>query len=384
MVQAPTLAAQVSVPSSGYTRTLMRGLVYTSSIPRFALARIMGKRYPVRALPLRLMAIPEPEPRSGFERVKVRLSGICGSDLSLLYGKNSPSLSPFFSFPAVLGHEVLGETGGVRVAINPLLTSPEESPSQLSRQIMPGFSSEMLGFCKELPGGWADAMLVPAHRLHPIPPNLSDERAVLAEPFAVVVRSAELLRSAWPQEILIIGAGTIGLLMVQALRLLGYSGPLHIVARRARQVELAKAFGATATYPTTKAAQEAIGAKAYKGLLGTTAWRGGFDAVIEASGNPGGLQEASWAVREGGRVLLVGAPGQALHDLAPYWYREVQLLGSYVYSPAQFALAIEMLAQAHDLEQLVGERFPLEAWPDAIRTATKSKGSKVLFQPAGV
>ncbi|MCV4697663.1 alcohol dehydrogenase catalytic domain-containing protein, partial [Escherichia coli] len=80
---------------------------------------------PARALPLRLTALPEPERPEGFERLKVRLSGICGSDLALLYGKNSPSLSPMFSFPAVLGHEILAELGGVRVVVNPVLSCLE-------------------------------------------------------------------------------------------------------------------------------------------------------------------------------------------------------------------------------------------------------------------
>ena len=86
----------------------MKALTYFPSIPRYLLARALGKRYPVGALPLRLKDLPDPAVPEGFVPVRVRMAGICGSDLALLYGKNSPRLSPFFSFPAVLGHEILG------------------------------------------------------------------------------------------------------------------------------------------------------------------------------------------------------------------------------------------------------------------------------------
>ncbi len=102
----------------------MKALLYTPSLPRFLGARLLGKRFPKSLLPLRLAEVPLPE-REGFLKVRVRLSGVCGSDLALLYGKSPPTISPFFSFPAVLGHEILGEVEGSRVAVNPLLACAE-------------------------------------------------------------------------------------------------------------------------------------------------------------------------------------------------------------------------------------------------------------------
>jgi threonine dehydrogenase-like Zn-dependent dehydrogenase len=81
----------------------------------------MGKRFPVSSFPLRLVAISEPVPEAGWVRARVRCSGICGSDLALIQGKSSPRLSPFFSFPAVLGHEIVAEVDGSRVVVDPLL-----------------------------------------------------------------------------------------------------------------------------------------------------------------------------------------------------------------------------------------------------------------------
>ena len=73
----------------------MKALLYTPSLPRFFAARVLGKRFPKGLLPLSLTQLPLPE-RQGFVRVRVRLSGVCGSDLALLYGKSPPSISPFF------------------------------------------------------------------------------------------------------------------------------------------------------------------------------------------------------------------------------------------------------------------------------------------------
>ena len=91
----------------------MKALLYTPSLPRFFGARLLGKRFPRKLLPLRLAEVPLPE-REGFLRVRVRLSGVCGSDLALLYGKSPPSLSPFFSFPA--DHPPGGSSSGATVA----------------------------------------------------------------------------------------------------------------------------------------------------------------------------------------------------------------------------------------------------------------------------
>jgi Zn-dependent alcohol dehydrogenase len=95
----------------------------------------------------------------------VRLAGVCGSDLALLFGKNSPRLSPFFSFPAVLGHEILGEVDGVRVAVNPTTSCRERGLSpcdacvrghdNLCANAAEGpLAAGLIGYNRDLPGGW--------------------------------------------------------------------------------------------------------------------------------------------------------------------------------------------------------------------------------------
>jgi threonine dehydrogenase-like Zn-dependent dehydrogenase len=370
----------------------VNALRYYASIPRYLLAGWLGKRYPVRALPLKLEAVALPSPRPGWQRVAVRLAGICGSDLGLLFGKNSPRLSPFFSFPAVLGHEILGEAEGTRVAVNPLLACRERElePCEACRRgddnaclnltegaFAPGF----LGYCRDLPGGWGEALVAHQGRLVPVADRVPDERAVLAEPLAVVLRALRLAFATWPRRLLVIGMGSLGLIALKAVRLLGFAGELHAVARYPVQAEMARALGASQVHAGAAQAAAAVGAKRYPALLGPPAWRGGFEGVIDAAGSRASLDEAVWAAREGGTVLLLGAPGSLRHDFSPHWFREVALIGSYTYREADFREAVALLGDALGLEALVTHRLALAAWPAALGALRARRALKVVFDP---
>ncbi len=335
----------------------MKALLYTPSLPRFFGARLLGKRFPKGLLPLRLTEVPLPE-REGFLQVRVRLSGVCGSDLALLYGKSPPSISPFFSFPAVLGHEILGEYEGALVAVNPLLACADrglppcprcqEGEEGLCQNVAEGpLAPGMLGYNRDLPGGWGEWVLARPERLYPIPQGVPEERAVFAEPLAVVLRGLKKLRP-WPEEVLVLGMGTIGLLAVRLLRALGYAGRLLAVAKYPHQAEKAKAFGADGVYASAKEALLAR-ARGYRYLL-FEGFRGGYEAVVEASGSGRGFREALTLAREGGKVLLLGAPGLEFVDLSPFWFKEVALWGSYTYTREEFREAVGLLPELEGLE----------------------------------
>ncbi|WP_457637626.1 zinc-dependent alcohol dehydrogenase [Oceanithermus sp.] len=376
----------------------MKALTYYPSIPRFLAARALGKRFPSSWAPLRLVELPEPEPPPGWVRARVRLAGICGSDLALLFGKNSPRLSPFFSFPAVLGHEILAELEGSRVAVNPLLACAERGlepcpacargEEGLCQNVAEGsLAAGMLGYNRDLPGGWGGWIVAQPERLHLIPDGVPDQRAVLAEPLAVALRG---LRRAFakgdgygfPGSVLIIGAGTIGLLSLALLRALGYRGRLDVVARHRMQADLARKLGASGVFASSRNALENIGAKEYKPILGPPVYRGGYEAVIEAAGSPSSLEAASWATREGGTVLLLGAAGEVRHDFSPHWFSELTWKGSYTYGRADFAYAVGMLPELNGLEELVAPPFSLPAWRHALAAIRQRRVVKAVFTPS--
>lgn len=369
----------------------MKALVYTASVPRYLLVRALGKRVPLGLLPLRLREIPEPEPPPDWEKGKVLLSGICGSDIALLFGKSSPRLAPFFSFPAVLGHEIVAEVGGVRAVINPLLAcrerglplcwACEKGEDALCQNVAEGnLAPGMLGYHRDLPGGWAEWIAVHPARVHPLPPDVPNERGLLAEPLAVVLRGLRLASFDPGDPVLILGAGTIGLLTVAALKLLGHRGTIEIVARHVLQARLAAEFGAVVRRSPEEAAKER-GGKEYPAPWGPSAWRGGFPCVVDAAGTESSLDQALWAVREGGTILLLGAPGTVKLDLSPLWFRGIRLVGTYTYGEADFQRALELLQEGKGLEKIVTHTFPLSEYRAALRTVLSRRGIKVAFRP---
>ncbi len=369
----------------------MKAILYRASIPRYLISRALGRRLPTFLSPLRLVEVPPPVPPEGWIRVKVRLAGICGSDIALITGKSSPRLAPFFSFPAVLGHEILGEAQGQRVVVNPLLACRErglslcprcqEGEEGLCLNVAKGaFAPGMLGYCRDLPGGWAEEMVAHPRRIHPVPGDVPDERAVLAEPLAVALRGLRLLEPDPQGTLLIIGAGTLGLLSLFVLKLQGHRGTIAVVARYGEQMELARAFGADSVVPRTSLVA-APGTKVYRAPLRGVVRRGGFSAVVVAAGSPSALGEALWAVGEGGKVLLLGGVGMGRWDLSPLWFRGVEVIGSYTYSTADFERAVELLPQAVGIERIVTHIFPLEEWPRALAVLREHRGIKVCFRP---
>src|SRR6185369_13721622 len=254
-----------------------RGLELYRSVPRYAAARVLSSRLPslagaaaTAAAPLRLVDHGDPAlPGPGWVTVRPQLSGICGSDLSTVTGQSSFYFSPLVTMPFTPGHEVLGVLqsdaaaadgtplrSGSRVVIDPVLGCAARGlelcancgagqPSRCDRvtvgHVSPGLQT---GHCKDVGGGWARAMVAHHSQLHPVPDDLSDERAVLVEPLATAVHTAGRARVTPGDRVLVIGSGAIGLFTLLALRAYTPAAHITVVAKYRRQVELAKAFGA--------------------------------------------------------------------------------------------------------------------------------------------
>src|ERR671910_1583363 len=290
----------------------MLALRYSKSVPRYLLMRVGAKRLEGLETsclsPLQLEEIPEPElPTPEWVRVKSLLSGICGSDLGTLSSENSPYFSPITSPPFVLGHEVVGVVtedrgdfrAGERVVLEPALgcqargIDPPCPYCATGRYALcvnvakgtvgPGIQT---GFCRDTAGGWTQRTLV-AHpsQLHRVPDAVPDEAAVAVEPLACAVHAA--LEAAPGDTSLVIGAGSVGLFTVAALRHLTEAGRIICVAKHARQREEALHLGADEvvhpkdTYTTLP---KMLGTDAYKPELGKPVVMGGADRVYECVG----------------------------------------------------------------------------------------------------
>jgi threonine dehydrogenase-like Zn-dependent dehydrogenase len=381
-----------------------------------ALSRRIKSLETSRFSPLQLEDVPDPGlPTPQWVRVKPLLSGICGSDLGTLSSENSPYFSPITSPPFVMGHEVVGEVTednsafrtGERVVLEPALGCTVRGidppcPYCASGRyalclnvargdISPGIQT---GFCLDTGGGWSHGTLV-AHpaQLHRVPDAVSDEAAVAIEPLACAVHAALGAAPAPGDTTLVIGAGSVGLLTVAALRHLTNPGRIICVAKHQRQRNEAIRLGATeAVHPkeTYTKLPEMLGTTSYKPELGKPVVMGGADKVFECVGAPGTLEDALHLARPGGEVTLVGMPGaKSTLDLTALWYKEVRLAGSYAYGienyqgqkMSSFQLALS-IAPKIDLQTLIGPTFQLDSYKEAI-AAARAAGSeghiKVVF-----
>jgi threonine dehydrogenase-like Zn-dependent dehydrogenase len=362
--------------------------------------------------PLRLVERPDPvRVDESWTRVEPVLSGICGSDLGLLTGRASPYLGPLTSMPFVLGHEVLGRTldelpglpRGCRVVLDPVLRCAARSlpacPACLTGhtcrcdRITTGRLAAGLqtGFCADTGGGWSRRLLAHASQCHPVPDSLPDEVAVLVEPLACAVHAVRRVPISPGASALVIGAGTVGLLTLLALRKLTAAGEIHVIAKHRHQAQRARELGATqviGTDNTARALRRSTGALLLEPELGDSYLLGGMNLAFECTGGSVGLNTALRSLQAGGTVVASGMPASGV-DLTPLWYRELHLVGAYASavgeepSHGDFPTAIA-LAAAAPLDGYVEGKYPLGQWREAVdhaAVAGRLGTIKVVFAP---
>ena len=403
----------------------MQAIQYVKSIPRYLAVRLLGKHwnrlYTSGTSCIRLAELDEPQlPSPKWVKIKTRLSGICGSDLATITAKGSPYFSPFTSTPFVLGHEVVGEvaemgsrvegyTVGDRVVIEPVLSceirgiGPQCSQCQRGRSancenITEGNISAgvQTGYCRDTGGGWSSHFVAHSTQLHHVPDELPDELAVLIEPFACALHGVLKSDIREGDKILIIGAGAIGLLTLAAIRAIGKSNRILIVAKYPHQKKLAHELGADDILPVGQNLYpnfcHLTGAKSYQPELGKPVLLGGIDVTFDCVASSTTIDDALRFTRAQGRVMLVGMPAIPKNiDWTTIWHKELKVEGAYTYGVEvyegerlrTFALGIRLLQQMGDrLLPLVGKRFPLKDYRKAIQAAlhTGQSGSvKTVF-----
>ena len=390
----------------------MEAIQYTKSIPRYLAMRHLGKRW--RSLytsPFsctRLVDIPEPQlPTPEWVKVRTRLSGICGSDLATITAKGSPYFSPFTSTPFVLGHEIVGEvaeTGaavegfriGRRVVIEPVLSCSVRGISPPCHQcqnlrfancenITKGDISAgvQTGYCRDTGGGWSQYVLAHQSQLHLVPDDISDEAAVLLEPFACALHGVLKFSPNRAATICVIGGGTIGLLTIAALRVLGHRNRILIFAKYPHQQQLARELGADEVLSPNSgryaAFCELTGATSHQPELGQQVLIGGVDVTFDCIGSSVAIDDAFRFTRAGGEVILVGMPGIPKNvDWTSIWYKQLKMEGAYTYGLEThngeqvhtFTLGMRLLQKMKShLRPLVSTLFPLRDYKRAIQTA---------------
>jgi threonine dehydrogenase-like Zn-dependent dehydrogenase len=406
----------------------MKALRYRKSIPRYALLKLLGRRFPglyTSGLPpVKLEDIPEPElPTPHWVRVAPRLAGICGSDLATVCASGSPYLAPVTSLPFVLGHEVVGrvvELGGEvadlsigdRVVLHPALgckargIRPEcdacrQGRDALCRNVTRGDISAGIqtGYCRDTGGAFSGGFVAHESQVYRVPDGMSDEAAVLIEPFACALHAALRANLTEDDTALVIGCGAIGLLTIAAIRATGCKARIAAVAKHDHQREHALGLGANELLDNCGPVKrryarwaKALDAEALDPEIGKPAVIGGAAATFDCVASSRSIDDGLRFTRGGGTFVLVGMPGIPFGvDWTPLWYKELTIRAAYAYGPERcadgeretFELAIELARDRADkLAPLVGPPHALTEYRAAFASALntgKSRVAKTVF-----
>lgn len=404
----------------------MKGISFAAPIPTYVATLLAGKLsdtlYVGPHACTRLADVDAPAlPSDRWVRVRTRMGGICGSDLNVITLKASPSTSPFSSFPFVIGHENVGEIievgravrgarVGERVVVNPLLCCEPRGVEPPCDACAAGHHSRcahftdgalppgmLIGTTRGLGGSWGEMFVAHESQLVRVPENVADEEAVLVEPFACSVHAVRSAMPASGERVLVIGAGSIGLLNVAALKALAPSCHVTVLARHSFQAEHATRLGANrivfARGDYLAELADAGQARLLKPIIGKPVGVGGFDRTFICIAGARATDDAMRVTGAGGTLVLLGNSARMDGiDWTPLWLKELTLRGSLCYgehrhlSPARdaFREAIDFIASRRAaLQPLLTHVYPLTEYRAALATAMDKKASgsiKVAFK----
>jgi len=407
----------------------MRALVCDVSVPRQVVSGVLGqlnKRFFFGPFsPAALREVPDPRlPAPDWVTIRTRLCGICGSDSKQMFlnGNMDNPMTALISFPQVLGHEVVGTIEhvgpgvttrrvGERVVLNPWLSCgprgvtppcPECADGQYSicRNFARGGLSPGIhtGNSSQATGGFAP--LVPAHESMciPIPDTVTDEQAVLADPFSVSLHGILKRPPTAGGTALVYGCGTLGLLGIAILRALYPSVRVLAIARFAHQRALAERFGAAVVLPhepvtgiITRIGAE-TGAQVLKPWFGLPwLYGGGVEVIYDTVGLPVTVETGLRIAAARGAIVVTGVEIPRRFEWTPLYFKEIAVIGSNAFGVEEFEgrrrhameIYLDLVAQKRiDVTPILTHRFRLDRYREAFLACGeqgRSGAVKVLF-----
>ncbi|MGG4032493.1 alcohol dehydrogenase catalytic domain-containing protein [Paenibacillus cisolokensis] len=301
-------------------------------------------------------------------RIKSKAVGICGTDLEILEGKVSEE---YVTYPVVPGHEwsgVVVETGsevkgikpGDRVVAEGLMSCGSCS---MCRQGRTNLCEEydQLGFTR--PGGGASLVTVPARHVHRIPDHLSFEEAVLVEPAATVMRGIMRTPIEPGMKVAVIGPGTLGLLTVLMLKVLGVD-EICLIGRNGLQLGLGRELGASCVLNSK---EDDIDQCVMDWTNGQ-----GVDVSFETSGNEQAVKMSIEMVRAGGHAVLEGVAGAGkplVLESDHIMLKDITVHGVFSYTISSWSKVLDWLATGKlNISPLITHRFSIRDYEKAFQS----------------
>jgi 2-desacetyl-2-hydroxyethyl bacteriochlorophyllide A dehydrogenase len=318
----------------------------------------------------RVATVPDPAPRAAEIVVKVECCGICGTDLHILAGEFPPT-----PYPIIPGHEFAGTVAargpdvrpdlpvGARVAVDPSLYCGYCRRCRAGRD---NLCENWAAIGDTVSGAFAEFVAVPAVNAYRLPDHLDAQYGAMAEPLACAIHGLRRLGPVLGDPMVVIGAGTMGLLLLQVLLQAG-AGPVAVVDRVPERLEVARKLGA---------AQAVTDAAALDGAR--------FEIAVDATGAPEAIETAIGLLDRGGRMLVFGvSPAEAQVRASPFrvYNDELVITGSMAILRS-FGPAVDLLAGgAVDPRPLLGEPLPLEQFGEAVNRVRAGQGIKWHLRP---
>ncbi|MEU5047690.1 zinc-dependent alcohol dehydrogenase family protein [Streptomyces griseorubiginosus] len=319
---------------------------------------------------IELATVGDPTPGPREVVVEVAATGLCGTDLHILQGEFAPKL------PIIPGHEFAGEVValgsevtelaiGDQVAVDPSLYCFECHYCRLGHN---NLCDRWAAIGVTHPGGAAEYAVAPVANCVRLPDHVDAQDAALIEPLSCAVRGYDILRSRLASRVLVYGAGTMGLMMLQLAKATG-AASVDVVDINTERLATAGQLGCSAGATSA----EELDRPPY-----------GWDLVVDATGNAKAIQDALGRVGKGGTYLQFGVADYAARaTIEPYriYNQEITITGSMAVLHS-FERAADLFATGViDPRVFISDRLPLAAFPDAIARFRAGLGRKIQIQP---
>jgi len=320
---------------------------------------------------------PIPEPGKGQVLIKVDTCGLCGTDVHIYKGSLSANL------PLVIGHEVAGKVVDVgekvkKVKIGDFVVLDPNTYCGLCRFCRRGMvhlCENLINFGVRVNGGFAEYLVAEETYIYPLSKKINLEEAALTEPLSCCIHGIDLASIEWTDYVVILGAGTVGLIMSQLVKLKG-AAKLVVVEPIRKRRELAQRLGADFVLDPSK--EDIL--RSIPQILGQAP-----DVVIECVGKKETMEKSWRLVSPGGKVVWFGVadPKEEI-SISPYqiYQKEITIKGSFV-NPYTTEKAIRLLEEKKvNLKKLITHRFSLEDFDKAIEIYEKDKERiKIVIKP---
>ena len=386
----------------------MKALQFSVSVPQYAALKVIGKiarrfYYEGPLATIRLADVAEPAlPSPDWVKIRTLLCGLCGTDVSLIFLRDSPAASPFTSFPCTIGHEVCGEimevgnnVDGIQkgdlVTVAPQLSCVTRGIEPLCRSCQSGKIANcenmaegklspglIIGICRDIGGGFAPYMVAHKSQVFKLPQGMSPKEGAMIEPFAVTLQAVYDNTPDRDDQVLIIGGGVIGNLLVQSIRALGIDCSITVAEPSRFHAELASQAGANHLITdgdVLHQSERITGAKAYKPMLGDKIAMGGFTRIFDTVASAETLNADLRVLRTGGVLSLVGIGKEVMSDLTTLWLKLQTIKGAYCYGYTDvrgkrehvFQIAIDLVKQKRvSVAPMITHTFPLKSYRELI------------------